>query len=528
MRAPALASLLLLLLTACGSKAATTTTPVPPDDPAGAGSGSSGATAAAACGPAVAALMGPVNKQLRDGLPPELVDVWVPRFLAVMTTSCQEDGWSAEGVRCLTEAKGDPEIEACNAKLDTPELAKQLEARMKPLLQEFAAAVQQAMLRKTVAQVPAPFPAKAPPADLVATSSGLRYRKGAAAPATEAAIGGNDTIVADVTEWNLAGDTVANEHGGRYQLPQQSAGMAEAMGLLRKGERAVFVIPAALDVPPGGKAASGPRPGADVRLVEIGVTEVVRAPATPPATPTKAAKALASGQRYLSLVAGRGRGPAPIDAVSWRMSAWDGRGRMFISNETGDDAHLVDVSAMPPYLGNLLRTMKAGGRARVWIDSKDHPGWDELVGPGPITVEVTLAKVHVMPPAPADLAPPASAKKTSGGVSYVVLRRGKGKVHPSDSAQVEVHYTGWTTDGKRFDTSALRDKPQRMTLDSLIPGWREGVQAMVVGDKVRMWIPEALAYAGEEGAPAGMLVFEVELLGFDEPRADAPVPAPVE
>ena len=229
MRAPALASLLLLLLTACGSKAATTTTPVPPDDPAGAGSGSSGATAAAACGPAVAALMGPVNKQLRDGLPPELVDVWVPRFLAVMTTSCQEDGWSAEGVRCLTEAKGDPEIEACNAKLDTPELAKQLEARMKPLLQEFAAAVQQAMLRKTVAQVPAPFPAKAPPADLVATSSGLRYRKGAAAPATEAAIGGNDTIVADVTEWNLAGDTVANEHGGRYQLPQQSAGMAEAI-----------------------------------------------------------------------------------------------------------------------------------------------------------------------------------------------------------------------------------------------------------------------------------------------------------
>jgi peptidylprolyl isomerase len=49
----------------------------------------------------------------------------------------------------------------------------------------------------------------------------------------------------------------------------------------------------------------------------------------------------------------------------------------------------------------------------------------------------------------------------------------------------------------------------------VIAGWTEGVQLMVVGEKRRFWIPEKLAYKGAQGAPQGMLVFDVELISFD-------------
>ena len=77
-----------------------------------------------------------------------------------------------------------------------------------------------------------------------------------------------------------------------------------------------------------------------------------------------------------------------------------------------------------------------------------------------------------------------------------------------------VHYTGWTTDGKMFDSSLVRGQPATFGLDQVIRGWTEGLQLMVEGEKRRFWIPEKLAYQGRKGAPAGMLVFDVELISF--------------
>ena len=74
-----------------------------------------------------------------------------------------------------------------------------------------------------------------------------------------------------------------------------------------------------------------------------------------------------------------------------------------------------------------------------------------------------------------------------------------------------VHYTGWTTDGKMFDSSVTRGEPATFPLDEVIAGWTEGVQLMVEGEKTRFWIPENLAYKGQQ-PPFGMLVFDVELL----------------
>jgi FKBP-type peptidyl-prolyl cis-trans isomerase len=121
-------------------------------------------------------------------------------------------------------------------------------------------------------------------------------------------------------------------------------------------------------------------------------------------------------------------------------------------------------------------------------------------------------------PAPADVkAPPADAKKTASGLASKVIKAGTGTAHPGPTSSVTVHYTGWTTDGQMFDSSVVRKQPATFPLNRVIPGWTEGVQLMVVGETRRFWIPGALAYdsAPRPGAPKGMLVFDVELLGIN-------------
>lgn len=118
-------------------------------------------------------------------------------------------------------------------------------------------------------------------------------------------------------------------------------------------------------------------------------------------------------------------------------------------------------------------------------------------------------------PAPPDVAaPPADAIRTPSGLASKVLQIGFSNVRPSAASTVRVNYTGWTTDGKMFDSSILRGEPLEGRLDGLIPGWIEGVQLMVVGEKRRFWIPGALAYDNipDPTAPKGMLVFDIELL----------------
>jgi FKBP-type peptidyl-prolyl cis-trans isomerase len=106
---------------------------------------------------------------------------------------------------------------------------------------------------------------------------------------------------------------------------------------------------------------------------------------------------------------------------------------------------------------------------------------------------------------------------TPSGLKYVDLKEGTGPA-ASKGDTVEVHYTGWLKDGKKFDSSLDRGQPFTFTLGAgrVIKGWDEGVAGMKVGGKRKLIIPPELAY-GSRGAggvipPNAELTFEVELL----------------
>jgi FKBP-type peptidyl-prolyl cis-trans isomerase len=106
-------------------------------------------------------------------------------------------------------------------------------------------------------------------------------------------------------------------------------------------------------------------------------------------------------------------------------------------------------------------------------------------------------------------------KKQDNGLKIWDVKEGKGDVVKKD-ATVKVHYTGWLTDGKVFDSSRKRDEAIEFGLNQVIKGWTEGCVGMKVGGVRRLLIPPELGYgkkgAGSDIPPDATLVFEIELL----------------
>ena len=128
---------------------------------------------------------------------------------------------------------------------------------------------------------------------------------------------------------------------------------------------------------------------------------------------------------------------------------------------------------------------------------------------------VNAPKRKAMPPAPPDVAmSPMDAERSETGLISKVLRKGTGTKKPTATSRVEVHYTGWTIDGKGFDSSVARGRPARFPLNRVMPGWTEALQLMVVGEERRLWVPAELAYKGKPGKPQGDLVFDIELIAI--------------
>jgi peptidylprolyl isomerase len=197
-------------------------------------------------------------------------------------------------------------------------------------------------------------------------------------------------------------------------------------------------------------------------------------------------------------------------------TGWTTDGKMFDSSVVRGKPATFPLNRVIPGWTEGLQLMVEGEKCRFWIPEKlaykGMPGKPQ----GMLVFDVTLLKILRPPPAPKDVArPPKDAEKTASGLASKVLVKGTGKVHPKATSRVKVEYTGWTTDGKMFDSSIMRGQPAVFSLQQVIPGWTEGLQLMVEGEKRRFWIPQDLAYKGRRGKPKGMLVFDVELLEIE-------------
>jgi FKBP-type peptidyl-prolyl cis-trans isomerase len=234
--------------------------------------------------------------------------------------------------------------------------------------------------------------------------------------------------------------------------------------------------------------------------------------AAPPDVSAPPANAIKTPSGLATKVIAPGKGtdhPAKDDVVTIHYTGWKTDGTMFDSSVTRGKPSSFPVNRVIAGFSEGLQLMVVGEKRRLWIpESLAYKGAREPKGMLVFDIEL----IDIPTRAPADVkAPPADAKKTASGLAYKVLKEGVGGRHPRSNSEVTVHYTGWTTDGKMFDSSVVRGQPSTFGLDGVIAGWTEGLQLMFEGEKTRFWIPEKLAYEGKK-APYGMLVFDIELI----------------
>jgi len=246
-------------------------------------------------------------------------------------------------------------------------------------------------------------------------------------------------------------------------------------------------------------------------------------PETPPdvkAPPEEATKT-DSGLASRVIAAGAGTtNPGPTDIVTVHYSGWTTDGKLFDSSVQRGQPATFPLDRVIKGWTEGVQLMVEGEKRRFWIPADLAYGEDPGGGrPGGMLVfDVELLAIKETPkppPVPEDVAAvPDDAVKTESGLASKVLQAGAGATHPKATDQVRVHYSGWTTDGRMFDSSVARGEPIVFPLNQVIAGWTEGVQLMVEGEKRRFWIPAALAYGEDPGGgrPGGMLVFDVELL----------------
>jgi peptidylprolyl isomerase len=237
-------------------------------------------------------------------------------------------------------------------------------------------------------------------------------------------------------------------------------------------------------------------------------SKVIPAPPDVAAPPTDAIRTKSGLASKVLQSATTKEHPRADELVMVHYTGWTTDGKMFDSSLDGRPL-VFPLNRVIAGWTEGVQLMVVGEKRRFWIpEALAYRGQRDPKGMLVFDVELLGLPTR----APIDVkAPPADARRTASGLAYKVLEKGNGTVHPKATSSVTVHYTGWTTDGKMFDSSLLRGQPLTFALNGVIAGWTEGLQLMVPGEKARLWIPEALAYKGQD--PKGMLVFDVELLG---------------
>ena len=375
-------------------------------------------------------------------------------------------------------------------------------------------------------QVEPPMDVSAPPADAQKSPSGMSYKVLAEGSGDKPEV--NDTVMVNYTGWRTNGQMFyTSTRRGAPQpmsLVQVSKGWEEALTDMLPGEKRIYWMPPEL--------ASRGRPSKDqgALVFQIELVEVQKAP-PPPANlkaPAPDATKTASGLAFKVLTPGTGtEKPRLWDQVTVHYTVWNTEGKMLDSTTIRKRPRPVQLFREPEFWQESITSMVQGQKNRVWVPEKMLKKKNPMnTAPGGLVMDFELVSVKKMaqpPPTPKDVAAaPAAAKSTANGVKYKVLKKGTGTENPTADKTVKVHYTGWTTDGKMFDSSIVRGKPAEFPLKGVIPGWTEGVQVMVIGETTRFWIPEEMAYKGKPNRPQGTLVFDIELLEIKDAPARPP------
>jgi len=270
-------------------------------------------------------------------------------------------------------------------------------------------------------------------------------------------------------------------------------------------------------------AAAAASPGAETAAPASATAPSASSEQAPPdvAKPPGGARRLPSG--VVTKIVARGQGTSRSgdnDCVKLSYTIWKTDGSLVATTRRRSEPEQDCLAKLAPGVVQVLKMMVVGERRRAWVPANLTIVGDGDEGPPPSdeTIDVELLEIVKAPPAPSDLgSAPASAVKMSSGLALRVLKRGTGTEHPGPNSRVKVDFSGWTTNGRLIESSVMARHPAIFEMSGVIPGWREALLGMATGEKVRIWIPAALAYGPKprRGQPKGDLVYELELLSID-------------
>ncbi len=294
-------------------------------------------------------------------------------------------------------------------------------------------------------------------------------------------------------------------------------GWEMAMTRLRKNDKATIIIPPDLGY---GDQQVGTIPAGSTLYFDVEIVDIIRAPEQY-AVEEKEVVETQSGLKYAIVEKGDGVKLQNGMRVKVHYSGYFEDMTMFDSSHERQQPIEITLGRGMVIRGwdEGLGYLNVGDKARLWIPYQLAYG---VQGRGPIPPRSNLIfDVEVLEAVEIPGATPFNTAgkdtlETESGIRYIIIEEGTGD-KPERGSIVNVHYSGYLTDGTLFDSSVERGQPFRFVIGQgqVIPGWDEGVALMRAGAKYRLIIPAELGY-GERGAgpipPNSELIFDIELL----------------
>jgi peptidylprolyl isomerase len=295
-----------------------------------------------------------------------------------------------------------------------------------------------------------------------------------------------------------------------------------AMALLNEGDEAILIIPPDLAY---GDQPMGDIPANSTLLFNVSIVDIIPAPRPFELDRGVTVTETDQGLKYAVLERGRGSKLQPGMRVKVHYSGFFEDLTLFDSSREREqpiDFVLGRGMVIKGWDEGLLN-LSVGDRARLWVPY--HMAYGEQ-GRGPIPPAANLIfDIEILDAAEPVKATPfnVAGKDTlqaANGLKYIIMSRGEGNNAQAGDV-VSVHYTGYLTDGTKFDSSVERGQPFRFVLGQgqVIPGWDQGIVLMSPKARYRFIIPPALAYGNRGAGPIpanATLIFDVELLGIEQ------------